>query len=201
MPFVEILAPPASPQNKAALARSITDGLMSAFGVGAQTITLYFLPIAPGDYAHAAEMGSEGSTQRILLNDGAPQDDSVTNMGANEFAHGHNTVPGMAGGRPQQLHGNTFGGSAIDSQGNASCSAGQDGYIASGNAFTPDPKTYGRTVIDQGRAIRRRHPEFPRLGSTYAHYDRQGHGFGRNRDRVPPGQTFSNVPGGIGVEP
>ena len=67
MPYVEILAPPAPPRNKAALAKSITDGLMSAFGVGAQTITLYFLPIAPGDYAHAGEMGSQGTGQRILL--------------------------------------------------------------------------------------------------------------------------------------
>ncbi|WP_108515182.1 tautomerase family protein [Bradyrhizobium algeriense] len=67
MPYVEILAPPAPPQSKASLAKSITDGLMSAFGVGAQTITLYFLPIAPGDYAHAGEMGPQGTGQRILL--------------------------------------------------------------------------------------------------------------------------------------
>jgi phenylpyruvate tautomerase PptA (4-oxalocrotonate tautomerase family) len=67
MPYVEILAPPAPPQTKAALARSITDGLMSTFGVGAQTITLYFLPIVPDDYAHAGEMGSQGTGQRILL--------------------------------------------------------------------------------------------------------------------------------------
>jgi phenylpyruvate tautomerase PptA (4-oxalocrotonate tautomerase family) len=67
MPYVEILAPPAPPQSKASLAKSITDGLMSAFGVGAQTITLYFLPITPDNYAHAGEMGSEGTSQRILL--------------------------------------------------------------------------------------------------------------------------------------
>lgn len=67
MPYVEILAPPAPPQSKASLAKSITDGLMSAFGVGAQTITLYFLPIAPGDYAHAGEIGPQGTGQRILL--------------------------------------------------------------------------------------------------------------------------------------
>jgi phenylpyruvate tautomerase PptA (4-oxalocrotonate tautomerase family) len=67
MPYVEILAPPAPPDHKAALTTSITDGLMSAFGVGAQTITLYFLPVAPGDYAHAGEMGAQGTSQRILL--------------------------------------------------------------------------------------------------------------------------------------
>jgi phenylpyruvate tautomerase PptA (4-oxalocrotonate tautomerase family) len=67
MPYVEILAPPAPPQSKAALAKSITDGLMSCFGVDAQTITLFFLPIVPDDYAHAGEMGSPGTGQRILL--------------------------------------------------------------------------------------------------------------------------------------
>jgi hypothetical protein len=59
MPYVEILAPPAPPHIKAALAKSMTDGLISTFGVDAQTITLY--------YAHAGEMGSQGNRQRILL--------------------------------------------------------------------------------------------------------------------------------------
>ena len=67
MPYVEILAPPAPPQSKAALAKSITDGLMSSFGVSAETITLFFVPIAPDDYAHAGEMGSQSTGQRILL--------------------------------------------------------------------------------------------------------------------------------------
>jgi phenylpyruvate tautomerase PptA (4-oxalocrotonate tautomerase family) len=67
MPYVEVLAPPAAPHRKAALAKSVTDGLMSAFGCGAQTITLYFLPIALADYAHAGEMGAIGAGQRVLL--------------------------------------------------------------------------------------------------------------------------------------
>jgi len=67
MPYVEVLAPPVSSDSKAMLAKSVTSGLMSAFGVGAQTITLYFLPIAPGDYAHAGEMGTADIGQRILL--------------------------------------------------------------------------------------------------------------------------------------
>lgn len=67
MPYVEVLAPPAPPEHKAALAKSVTDSLMSAFNVGAETVTLYFLPIAPGDYAHAGTMGAQGAGQRILL--------------------------------------------------------------------------------------------------------------------------------------
>jgi phenylpyruvate tautomerase PptA (4-oxalocrotonate tautomerase family) len=67
MPYVEVLAPPASPESKAALAKLVTDGLMSTFSVGAETVTLYFLRITPGDYAHAGEMSPQGGGQRILL--------------------------------------------------------------------------------------------------------------------------------------
>src|SRR4051794_34258751 len=67
MPYVEILAPPVAPGGKAMLAKSVTEGLMSAFGVGAQTITLYFLPVASDDYAHAGKMGAKDIGQRILL--------------------------------------------------------------------------------------------------------------------------------------
>lgn len=67
MPYVEVLAPQVPSQRKAALARSVTDGLMSAFGVTADTVTLYFLAIAPDDYAHAGTFGAEATGQRILL--------------------------------------------------------------------------------------------------------------------------------------
>jgi phenylpyruvate tautomerase PptA (4-oxalocrotonate tautomerase family) len=59
--------PPASSQVKAALVKSVTDGLMSTFSVTADTVTLNFLPIASGDYAHAGEMSPQGIGQRILL--------------------------------------------------------------------------------------------------------------------------------------
>jgi phenylpyruvate tautomerase PptA (4-oxalocrotonate tautomerase family) len=67
MPYVEILAPPVTPDGKALLAKSVTQGLMSAFGIDAEIITLYFLPVVPGDYAHAGEMGAKDIGQRILL--------------------------------------------------------------------------------------------------------------------------------------
>ena len=67
MPYVEVLAPPASAEIKAALAKSVTDGLMATFSVSADTVTLYFLPIVSGDYAHAGEMSPQGIGQRILL--------------------------------------------------------------------------------------------------------------------------------------
>ena|SRR5579862_2432818 len=67
MPYVEVLAPPVTLDSRASLAKSVTDGLISAFGVAAETVTLYFVPIWPGDYAHAGKMGSKGADQRILL--------------------------------------------------------------------------------------------------------------------------------------
>jgi len=67
MPYVEVLAPQVPSQRKAALARSVTDGLISAFGVTADTVTLYFLPIAADDYAHAGVFGAQATGQRILL--------------------------------------------------------------------------------------------------------------------------------------
>lgn len=67
MPYVEILAPPAPPERKAALAKSITEGLTSAFGIGAETVTLFFLSIGSDDYAHAGLMSAAGAGQRILL--------------------------------------------------------------------------------------------------------------------------------------
>ena len=67
MPYVEVLAPQVPSDRKAALARSVTDGLMTAFGVTADTVTLYFLPISPDDYAHAGEFGPQDARMRILL--------------------------------------------------------------------------------------------------------------------------------------
>jgi hypothetical protein len=150
---------------------------------------------------HFTAPDETGGTERVMANDGAPQDDSVTSIGANEFVHGHGTAPGVNGGRPQILHGNTYGGSAINPQGNASCSAGQDGYIYAGNPLTPNKDVYGRDVVTQQRALRKIYPGWPPLGPTFAHYDKQARGFGRNPNHVPDGETFTNVPGGLGVEP
>ena len=147
---------------------------------------------------HFTAPDETGGTQRILLNDGAPQDDSLVNTGANEFVHGSGTIPGFNGGRPQRLHGNTLGNNAVNAQGQANCAGGQNGYINSANRYTPDPKAYGRTAVDYARLLK---DIVPRVGSTYAHFDRQGHGFGRNPDHVPPGETFTDAPGGTGVEP
>ena len=67
MPFVEILAAPADAAARARLARSVTDGITRGFGVGPETVTIYVLPIEPGCYAHAGEMGTTTGAQRLFV--------------------------------------------------------------------------------------------------------------------------------------
>lgn len=67
MPFVEILAPPASPDAMAALARGVTDGITRGFGVGPETVTIYFMAVEPSAYAHAGAVGSEAGAQRLFV--------------------------------------------------------------------------------------------------------------------------------------
>lgn len=66
MPYLEILGPPADTDAKAKLTHNVTEAIMAGFGVGPETVTIYFLPISPGDYAHAGQLGG-GPGQRILV--------------------------------------------------------------------------------------------------------------------------------------
>jgi phospholipid/cholesterol/gamma-HCH transport system substrate-binding protein len=143
---------------------------------------------------HFTAPDETGGTQRILANNGAPQPDDLNSIGANEFAHGGPVLVPINGGRPEHLHGDVFGNTAVTPQGNADCEAGQEGYLYASNPFTPNPAVYGRAVVDPPR---NRLP----VGPTFARYDKQGKGHGLNLARVPAGQTFTRVPGGRGGKP
>jgi virulence factor Mce-like protein len=143
---------------------------------------------------HLSAPDDTGSSQRALLNTGlgAPGADTVGSGGANEFAHGEGEPPGAA---KEHLHA-TFYGPAVTADGKADCGAGQTGYVMAGNQFRDksvpgDP--YRRAVVDRFATARP-------LGPTYKRLDRNGKGVGTGRDRVPDGQTFTNTPGGTGVD-
>jgi virulence factor Mce-like protein len=143
---------------------------------------------------HLSAPDDTGSSQRALLNTalGAPGSDSVGSSGANEFAHGEGGAPGAA---RQDLHG-TFYGPAVDAQGNANCGAGQTGYTMAGNPYrdksvSGDP--YRRATVD-------RFPNDGPLGPTYRQLDKNGRGVGLGPTRVPDGETFTDAPGGHGVD-
>jgi ABC-type transporter Mla subunit MlaD len=133
---------------------------------------------------HFSSPDPTGSTQRVLLNTGdRSQRDRVSGeMGA---------AP-----RPvEYLHANAYGAPAVTPNGEANCVAGQQGYAFGANTGDPTPDGfYRRAVTDQSNNLDP--ATAPRVGSTYREFDINGRGSGRNRDRVPAGQTFSDFPGG-----
>ena len=49
------------------MATAVTDGICDAFSVGPGTVTIYFIDIAPGAYAHAGMLGAPAEEQRVLV--------------------------------------------------------------------------------------------------------------------------------------
>jgi virulence factor Mce-like protein len=146
---------------------------------------------------HFTAPDNTGGSERTVLNNGDDGPDNVTSIGANEFVHG---VPGvgMNGGRPQHLHRNLWGNTAIE-KGEASCQTGQAGYLYAANKYGPHGKTYERAVVDT--PTRADYPDFPRIGPHFKTFNKEGKGSGTTRPRVPAGQTYTDDPGGIGVNP
>ncbi|MEA2228247.1 MAG: phospholipid/cholesterol/gamma-HCH transport system substrate-binding protein [Solirubrobacteraceae bacterium] len=143
---------------------------------------------------HMSAPDDTGSSQRALLNasSGEPGSDHIGAAGANEFAHGAGAPPG---GSKQHLHANFYG-PAVTADGKANCAAGQTGYVFAGNPYRDasvkdDP--YRRAVVD-------RFPTKRPFGPTYKRLDREGKGVGVGRAEVPAGQTFTDAPGGIGID-
>jgi hypothetical protein len=142
---------------------------------------------------HFTAPDDTGGSERALLNNAADQADGVGKIGANEFANGVDPAPNN-GGRPQHLHGNTWGNLAVDGNGNANCQGGQAGYLERGNGFSPYGKRYERAVVDT--------PDMDEsAGPNFRTFDKNGKGSGLTRARVPEGQTFTAEPGGNGVNP
>jgi virulence factor Mce-like protein len=143
---------------------------------------------------HLSAPDDTGSSQRALLNMATqePGTDGIGSSGANEFAHGKGALPGKA---DQYVHNNVYG-PAIDDKGNADCGAGQTGYIQAYNPLR-DKSVKGDPY--QG-AVTERFPITGRLGPTYAQFDKDGKGHGLNPNHVPAGETFTDRPGGHGVD-
>jgi len=143
---------------------------------------------------HFSSPDPTGSTQRVLLNSGdRNQRDRVSGeLGANEFSTGQGASPGEV---REYLHANVYGAPAVTPNGEANCVPGQQGYAFGANTGDPTPNGfYRRTVVDQANNLDP--ATTPRVGTTFREFDINGRGRGRNRDRVPAGQTFTDLPGG-----
>ena len=128
-----------------------------------------------------------GTAQRALLNSTGDQSNSTGSMGAVLPAAGL----GVRGnGDPQFLHSSAYG-SALGPDGKADCEGGQQGYPSAGNAFTDLHNVNYKHVVNDPPHTREN------SGPTYKHFDINGKGFGGlNPDQPPPGQTWTDQPGG-----
>ena len=140
---------------------------------------------------HFSSPDPTGSSQRVLLNSGDRQNDMVTAFGANEPVNGKLVAPDPEWIR-QYAHTNAAGGNAITPDGRTDCTPGQQGYAYSGNA--QGGEFYKRTVTDH--LINLFPGDTPAKGSTFDMFDRAGRGVGQGPDRLPEGQTFTDIPGG-----
>ena len=130
-----------------------------------------------------------GNTQRALFQFANHQKNSVGTSNATGPANGENVPPGED---PEYLHAQPYG-AAVDDQGNADCEAGQRGYPARLSKYAPqnlfvsmDPHTPG----DQG-------PNF----KSFDDRDKPPKDRQLDTNHVPPGETFTRDPGGIGAVP
>lgn len=68
MPYLEVIAPPSDVARRDAFVRASTAALMTLFGVSAQTVTVYFVPIPVDGYGHAGEtIRYDGPDVRVLI--------------------------------------------------------------------------------------------------------------------------------------
>ncbi|WP_419897817.1 tautomerase family protein [Roseomonas sp. USHLN139] len=65
MPYLELLAPPLDAASRAVVVGEATVAVCTAFGVGPETVSIYFLDVPASHYGHAGRMGEAGP-QRIL---------------------------------------------------------------------------------------------------------------------------------------
>ena len=144
---------------------------------------------------HFTASSPTGGAQRVLLNNGDRQNDSVSStLGANEPATGKNVAPN---GIRQYGHTNVVGANAIKRDGTADCTPGQQGYPYGANRWDDTPDNfYRRVVFDQLNFLF----EDGVKGATFDHFDEEGKGVGQRPPRVKKGQTFTDIPGGRGAE-
>jgi virulence factor Mce-like protein len=148
---------------------------------------------------HQSSPAMLGEAQRALTNSAGPpnpENDSVGSLGANEFSHGRESIDPEV--PPEELH-NQYYGQAINPDGTANCQAGQQGYLNSANPFR-DRNVGGKGDVYKNVATDLPPSDSPSVGPTYKTFDKAGIGSGRSAERVPAGQTFTDRPGGRGVD-
>lgn len=66
MPFVEITGIAQDEERRARLSARLTEGLAGAFAISRDIVTLYYLPVAASDYAHAGVLSPPGEIRTFV---------------------------------------------------------------------------------------------------------------------------------------
>jgi virulence factor Mce-like protein len=149
---------------------------------------------------HFSEPDPSGTSQRALLNFVPNSPNGLNSAGAthpvNGNAQANSEPPGtQPPGVPQAapfFHG-AANGQAITPTGAANCAAGQRGYIHGGKLADQFGDPNANIEVDA------HWPLGYAYGPTFAHFDGVNGGSGLNASHTPPGETFTQEPGGIGA--
>jgi ABC-type transporter Mla subunit MlaD len=152
---------------------------------------------------HFSEPDPTGTAQRALLNFAPLGNNSLGGQNAAHPVNGEatpNTEPPLTQppntAQVSPFYHDSINGAAVTSSGLADCETGQRGYINGsipiGNQFGSPP--FQHVVVDA-------HPPLGyRAGPTFGRVV-NGNGVGTGTNQVPPGETFTREPGGIGAVP
>jgi virulence factor Mce-like protein len=137
---------------------------------------------------HLSAPTPQGTAQRVMLDLATVQNNSYSIAGAVAPANGEGVI---AGGPPVYLHNQPYV-HAVDNAGRADCSAGQSGVVERDYKYG-QPRF--KIAVD---AIGPDQFGYP-LGPTYKTFGPDG-GEGLGTSTVPPGETFTALPGGIAAQ-
>ena len=130
-----------------------------------------------------------GTAERALLNSTGSQDNSMGSTGAVLPAAGLGV---RSDSIPQFLHSAAYG-NALGPNGHADCEGGQQGYPSAGNPWTEFKNPNYKHVVNDAPHDREN------SGPTYRRYKANGKpddNGALNPDTPPPGETYTNQPGG-----
>ncbi|MGI8802077.1 MAG: MlaD family protein [Solirubrobacteraceae bacterium] len=136
---------------------------------------------------HLSAPTPQGTAQRTMLDLSTVQNNTYSIAGAVAPANGE----GVVAGPPVYLHNQPYN-HAVNNAGQADCSAGQTGVVQRLYKYG-QPRF--KIAVD---AIGPNQFGYP-LGPTYKTVGPDG-GQGLNRSTVPPGETFTALPGGIAAQ-
>jgi hypothetical protein len=137
---------------------------------------------------HLSAPTPQGTAQRVMLDVSTVQNNTYSVAGAVAPANGEGVV---AGGPPVYLHNQPYA-HAVDNAGRADCSGGQTGVV--GRLYKYGQPRF-KIAVDSVGLDQYGYP----LGPTYRTFGPDG-GQGLGPSRVPAGETFTALPGGIAAQ-